>query len=156
MMRRACKELFRRVLTGKAVIVGIGDSLRADDGAGPALVERLAGRIPLLCINAGNAPERYLGRIAREEPDSVLLIDAAYMGLAAGEYRLLDLEETVPLELSTHGVSLRLLVDLLAPSLKGRVSLLGIQPARLTLGQGLSRRIKRTLRFLEARLTEAC
>ena len=154
-MRHEQKELFRRVLKGRAVIVGIGDSLRADDGLGPALVERLRGKLPVPCINAGNAPERYLGRIAREEPDSVLLIDAAHLGLSAGEYRLLDLEETVQLGLSTHGVSPGLLVDLLAPQLRGKVFLLGVQPARLTLGRGLSRRIKRTLRFLEARLAEA-
>ena len=71
-------------LRGKTVIVGIGNSLRGDDGFGPALVQRLQGRVRPVCIDAGVAPENYLGRIVKEQPDTVLLVDAAHLGLEPG------------------------------------------------------------------------
>ena len=43
-------------ISGKTLLVGIGNNLRGDDGAGPALIEAIAGRVSAECINAGSAP----------------------------------------------------------------------------------------------------
>ena len=58
------------------VIVGIGHPLRGDDALGPSLVKRLDGHLDALCIDAGSAPENYLGKIIKASPDVILFIDA--------------------------------------------------------------------------------
>ena len=70
-------NLFLPVLRGKTVIVGMGNPLRGDDGFGPALIERLRGKVSATCIDAGIAPENYVGRIVKETPDTILLVDVA-------------------------------------------------------------------------------
>jgi Ni,Fe-hydrogenase maturation factor len=34
----------------------------------------------MVCINAVTIPENYIGRIAREEPETILIVDAAHLG----------------------------------------------------------------------------
>ncbi|MFE0512999.1 hydrogenase maturation protease [Streptomyces sp. NPDC058964] len=49
-------------MTGRVVVIGVGNPLRGDDGAGPAVVEALRGRVPddtVLAISDGE-PGRML------------------------------------------------------------------------------------------------
>jgi len=41
------KNIFKNILKGKVVILGIGNTLRRDDGFGPALIERLSAEAGL-------------------------------------------------------------------------------------------------------------
>ena len=67
-MRREFHDRLKRLLIGKVVIVGIGNSLRGDDALGPLLVERLKERVKVPCIDAGRSLENYIGKILKEEP----------------------------------------------------------------------------------------
>ena len=145
-------DLFRRTLKGKVVIVGVGNILRGDDGLGPMLVERLKPEVRALCIDAGSTLENYLGKIIKAQPDTVLLIDAMHLGLEPGAYEMLEAALIEPGGLSTHDMSPRLLIDLLIERIKGKIFLLGIQPECLSLGNGLSFRIRETLQELEQRI----
>ena len=80
---------FTDILKGKTVIVGIGNSLRGDDGLGPELILKLQGKLKAVCIDAGNSPESYTGKIVKENPDTILLVDAVHLNLPPGQYRLL-------------------------------------------------------------------
>ena len=51
---------FRSIIQGKTVFFGIGSTLRGDDGFGPVLVQKLQGKINAVCINAENAPEKFI------------------------------------------------------------------------------------------------
>lgn len=146
---------FRDLLKGKVVLVGTGNVLRGDDGLGPELVERLRKRLRVPCIDAGTALENHLGRILREKPDTLLLIDAVHLGAGPGDYRLLDAGELAEQGLSTHDMSLRLALRYLEGQMPGRVTLLGVQPARLDFGEGLSARVRRAVGVLERRIAEA-
>lgn len=147
---------FPPILSGRTVYVGVGHVLRGDDGLGPRLVARLKKRLAAPCIDAGSSLERYLGRILRLEPDTVLLVDAVHLGLEPGAWRILEPAELLADGgLSTHDLALGFHLEELARRLPGKVHLLGVQPRWLALGRGLSAEVRSALRGLEARIVAA-
>ena len=141
------------ILTGKIVIVGIGNPLRGDDGAGPALIRELKNRIPeshaeITLIDAGEVPENYLVRISEKKPDIVLLIDTADMKQPPGSVKILETEEIQETGLSTHNASLKMCIDFLKSETDARIFLLGIQPEHINLGENLSEIVLLKIRLL--------
>ena len=51
------------LVSNKSIIVGIGNSLRGDDCAGPTLIQNISGKIGAMCIKVGSVPENYLEKI---------------------------------------------------------------------------------------------
>ena len=143
------------ILRGKTVIVGIGNPLRGDDGFGPALIQRLRGKVRAACIDAGNAPENYLGPIAREDPDTILLVDVADMGLEPGQCRVLEPKEILKCGLTTHDLSSRMLIEFLQGQTRAHIFMLGVQPQQVSLGEGMSDCVKETLSAIERFVHEA-
>ena len=139
------KNLFKNIFRGKTVIVGIGNILKGDDGAGPLLVESIRKKINALCIDAGTAPENYLGKITKEKPDTVLFVDAADIGGEPGEYCILKKEEILKTGFTTHDLSPRMLIEYLGAETSAEVYLLGIQPSRIGLGDEVSDEVKNTI-----------
>lgn len=137
------------------MIVGTGNVLRGDDGLGPVLVDRLRKRLPVPCIDAGVALENHLGRILREKPDTLLVIDAVHLGARPGDYRLLGAHELAEQGLSTHDMSLRLALRYLGSEIGGRTALLGVQPGQVGFGARMSAPVRRVIGFLERRIAEA-
>jgi hydrogenase 3 maturation protease len=148
-------NVFRRILKGKVVIVGIGNILRGDDGLGSVFVERLKDKVGVTCINAGNALENHLGLIMRERPDTVLLVDAVHLNLNPGEARIVDPSRIEHAGLSTHDVSAGLFLDFLVEETGCTVFLLGVQPEQIGLGSGISDTIEKTLGVLEKEIIDA-
>lgn len=146
---------FRGILTGKTVIVGVGNVLRGDDGLGPALAGRLRGTSASVCIDAGASPENSLRAIAREQPDTVLFVDAVSMDGAPGEWALLGPGELPRSCTSTHDIPMGMLAELLAQDTGAGVFVLGVQPRDLTPGAGLSEEVEGTLERLEELIREA-
>lgn len=144
----------QEVLQGKVVIVGVGNCLCGDDGLGPLLVRRLAKRLRHRCIDAGDALERHLGRIVREDPDTVLVVDAAHLDLAPGDHAVLGPEELEGVGFSTHRLPLKMQLEELGRSVR-RIYLLAVQPRSLELGQGICAEVRRSLQQLEERITRA-
>lgn len=140
---------------GKTVVVGVGNPLRGDDGFGPALIARLQGASKGVCIDAGHAPENHLGRILKEKPDTILLVDVADLGLAPGEYRVLEPREILKTGLTTHEMSPRMLIEFLEKETRAEILMLGVQPQTLALGQAMSARLSDTLDEVEKLIHEA-
>jgi hydrogenase 3 maturation protease len=129
----------RAILTPATVIVGVGNRLRGDDAAGVALVDRIAGRVRLACIDAGVAPENCLGKIVSLSPDTVLLVDAADFGGSAGEARVVGPADLAAGGISTHGLSLSMVSEYLRARTGARIFVVAIQPGVIALGEeGLS------------------
>ncbi len=147
------------LLRGKVALVGIGNPLRGDDGFGPGLADRLvarwaSGHPSILCVNAGPTPENYVSTIERHHPGAVLLVDCVDLGKAPGEKRLLAPTELSAADASTHGFPLVLLMEELERRTGAAVRLLGVQPAKLAMGEGISPAVRRALRKLEGLLLE--
>ncbi|MDD5568005.1 MAG: hydrogenase 3 maturation endopeptidase HyCI [Candidatus Omnitrophica bacterium] len=138
-------------LSGKVVILGIGNNLRSDDGIGSILATRIQDKTPYLVYDSGSSPENYLGKIIKDNPDTILLIDAVDFGGEAGEFRILEGEDIQTVNFfSTHDASISLAISYLKNSLKAvDIIILAIQPKVLAFGDKLSPPISKTLEKLE-------
>ncbi len=118
----------------------MGQRLRGDDGAGPAVARRLAALAgaSLQVVDAGHAPENCLGPIVRFGPDAILFVDAACGGLAPGELTWLRPDEADSRGGSTHTLSLAMLAAYLSAETGAAVHVLGIEPGEMAFGEGLS------------------
>jgi hydrogenase 3 maturation protease len=144
-----------RVLEGKVVLVGIGNLLRGDDAFGPRLIERIQGKIRAVCIDAGSAPENYSGKIVKENPDTIVLVDAVHLDQTPGECALLRKSDIVKTGFTTHDMSPSLFIDHLESRTQADIYLLGVQPETLSMGADLSEPVKRTLDKLAADLLDS-
>jgi hydrogenase 3 maturation protease len=124
----------------RVAVVGVGQRLRGDDGAGSAVARRLAALAgpALRVVDAGHAPENCLGPIVRFGPDAILFIDAARGGLAPGELTWLRPDEADGRGGSTHTLSLEMLASYLSAETGAAVHVLGIEPGEMAFGEGLS------------------
>ena len=77
-------------LTGRVCVLGIGNRLRRDDGAGSLLAAALAEQEGAAVLDAGTVPENYLEKVAGSNPDTVVIVDAIDFDGAPGEIRLLE------------------------------------------------------------------
>ena len=151
MVNKTLKEKLR----GKVAIVGIGNVMRGDDGAGPELIARLndAQRTTtdakLLLINAGEVPENYLSKIIEFNPDTILLIDAVDLKEPPGSIKLVEQDEIINAGFSTHNSSLVLVINYLRNEIETNILLLGIQPQGTGLMTGLSEPVKAGISKIE-------
>lgn len=142
---------FKNILKGKVVIVGIGNLLRSDDAFGPLLTFRLKqslAKLPakrLVCLDAGTTPENYAGKIVKEKPDTVLLVDAVHLAKAAGEYEVLKQDDILKTGFTTHDLSPKMFIDYLKEDTKADIYMLGVQPESLAFGEEMTGQLKKTL-----------
>jgi len=143
-------------LKGKVAILGIGNTLRSDDGVGSILAARIKDKTPYKVYDSGSSPENYLGKIIKDAPQTVVIIDAVDFGGEAGEFRVLESEDLQTINLfSTHNASISLVINYLKNNLKVDIIVLTIQPKTVVFGDKLSREISETLQKLEEWFCEA-
>lgn len=146
---------FKNILKGRVVIVGIGNVMKADDGFGPALIERLSARLKKsICIDAGTTPENCIGKILKENPDVILLVDAAHINLEPGRYKILEKDEILKSGLTTHDISPKMFIEYLEDQTKAPIYLLAVQPKDLSLANTMSKGVKDALSEIAGMLLE--
>jgi len=138
-------------LNGRVVIVGLGDRLKGDDGAGCEVAERLLkakheDRIKV--INAENAIENYLGVIKKFRPDTVVFIDAVDFGGIPGEVRVIKPGELRETTVSTHTFSLPVIIQQLQSETGAVCKILGIQPKTTAFSEKPSPEVEKTVSLL--------
>jgi len=143
-------EHLKQHLKGKVVILGIGNSLRSDDAVGSLLASRIKDKVPYLVYDAGANPENYLGKIIKNNPDHVVIIDAVDFGGEPGELRELEGDDLKTINLfSTHNASISLTINYLKNNLKADIIIIIIQPKDIGFGDKLSSELTETLHKLE-------
>ena len=135
------KTLLADALQGAhtVALLGCGSVLRGDDAAGMAVAERLSGfggNVRVFC--GSNAPENFTGEIKKFRPDTLLVIDAAHMGLPAGEAAIISPEDIEGVSFSTHILPLKVMLDYLRREIGCRVVLVGIQGINYEFQAGMS------------------
>ena len=98
-----------------------------------------------MLIEAGLAPENFTGTLRRFLPDLVVLIDAADMGLSAGDIACLEWTAVGGWSASTHTLPLNMLSSFLVSELGCQVMVLGIQPVQMEMDQPLSQKVTRAV-----------
>lgn len=156
-------------LSRRTAVIGVGNRLWGDDGAGPELLDRLKRKWErrvtpsnsegqVFLIDAGEFPEDWLIRVIDLNPDVILLVDAMDLHAEPGSIALL---ESLALSedpcYSTHRLSLRALLRLWEKNgIKAFV--LGIQPKDRRFRESLSPEVQRSIdilaRFLSQRHEE--
>ena len=139
----------------RLAVLGMGNRLWGDDGAGSVLAERLKSAQPGLAVfDGGMVPENFLEKVAVTQPDSILLVDTVDFGGTPGECRILTGEDLAHTGLTTHAGSPRILASYLEQRTGAEVSLLAIQPENTAAGALLSDAVRSTVEEWVGRLRE--
>lgn len=126
----------RGAVRGRVVVLGVGNDLRADDGAGSLVARRLRERFPNVVFDGGQAPENQSGPLRRARPDAIVVVDAADFGGAPGEVRVVCAREGEAggLALGTHALPIGTFLAALAEATGATVHLVAIQASTTQLG----------------------
>lgn len=147
--QNSLNKLLRSNLAGsdgslRLAIVGIGNEMLSDDAAGSVVARTLRARngaggiYQPLVIDAGVAPENITRDLRDFKPCLIVFIDAADMGEAPGTVRWIAMDEIDGMSASTHRMPISMLTQYLTLELNCDIVLLGIQPASVEMGEGLS------------------
>lgn len=142
---------------GKVAIVAIGNIMRADDGLGSKLIEILKARkVNARLFDCGTAPENYIFPILSSACETIILVDAADLGLQPGHAKILDLDNISNISFSTHSPSPRLFTDLLKTGKEDiNIFVVSVQPKSTMLGGPMSDEVISGLKGLADVFTEA-
>ena len=145
---------FSAILREPTCLVGVGNPLRRDDGVGPWIagaVRDAASGTRLSVVDAQDVPENFAPAIARTDCRNVVFVDAVAAEGPPGSVVFGPLSGFGEVEsFSTHRLALSLSGKFLEAAGK-KVFLLGIVPADLEFGEGLTAEVERaaaTLRDL--------
>jgi hydrogenase maturation protease len=145
----------------RTVVIGIGNAMRGDDGAGVAVAERLRERAPadVEVVACNEEPSRVMD--AWEGADNVVLVDTVSSGAPPGTLHRFDAgEEAVPARAfrsSTHAIGIADTIELARAlgRLPGRVRVYGVEAGSFATGTSLTPAVEASVAALvEAVLSE--
>jgi hydrogenase 3 maturation protease len=149
-----CEQL-KKIRGRNTLVIGIGNTLKADDGAGCIVCQQLKDTFSERVIDAGTVPENYIGPIIEKRPEVLLVIDAIDFGGSPGQINIFTPDELSSVAISTHTLSPRLFVDVICKSIPVEVWFVGIQPGQTALGEGLSAEVEKAVGVVAEILAEA-
>ncbi|MDR3577499.1 MAG: hydrogenase 3 maturation endopeptidase HyCI [Anaerolineaceae bacterium] len=148
-LKNALRSLAKDNPPGRLAILGVGNELNGDDGAGVKAARSLrsffAGFPQGLIIEAGLAPENFTGPLRRFQPELVLIIDAGQMDEPPGTVAWVKWQETTGFSASSHSLPPSVLATYLIEELNCQVALLVIQVANTELGAPISPSVKKAV-----------
>ena len=138
----------------RTVVIGIGNLLRGDDGAGVVVAEQLRSRVPagVAVVSCDEEPSRLME--AWEGAESVLLVDTVSSGAAPGTLHRFDAgDEAVPARTfrsSTHAIGIADTIELARAlgRLPRRVRVHGIEVGTVETGAELTPDVEAAVAFL--------
>lgn len=120
----------------KYILMGIGNTLRGDDGIGSILAQDFKDR-DWLSMDCGVVPENFTSIIKKNKPDLVVLVDAVEMDLKSGEFRIISPDRISALHLTTHSMPLSFLISYLKDYTQELI-FIGIQPKTIDYSNSVS------------------
>jgi hydrogenase 3 maturation protease len=130
------------------LFVGLGNVLHHDDGVGVYLVQRLQENQHIRVLNAEVSLENYIGKINSIHPDFLILIDSVIFNRPPGYSRMMPVDRLAEYTTNTHNISLKKIMAFV----QAQTFVLGIQPAVITFGEGLSSSVQKKANFLAAKI----
>ncbi len=135
-------------MSKKKAVIGLGNTLRRDDGIGIFVLESLGDSYKkegIDYLNFGIASFDLLHRI--RDYDTALLIDGINAGLPAGELKIFELDK-IEYDLkssisSSHEIDLKSIIELYKKlGIHTKIYVAGIQVSDVSYGEGLTEALK--------------
>ena len=136
------EEEIRHHLGPDYVVLGLGSSVKGDDGAGSEVARRLKEKGRADAMDCGTAPENYIAKVGAMAPSDVLFVDAVDFGGEPGEIAFFGGARFDPQSVSTHSAGLSPLMEFLSRSCDAACWVLAIQPQELGFCDELSEPVR--------------
>ena len=122
----------------KLIVLGVGNELKSDDGVGPFIIKKLKEETvendKLLFIDGKTVPENFTGKIRKEKPTHLIIVDACLMDSQPGNMQIVDKYEFANIGISTHSMSLSFFVKYLEKDTDFKIIFVGIEPETMDWG----------------------
>lgn len=140
----------------RVALLGVGETLRGDDGVGVKIIELLVKSAleDILILNTGSVPEAFTGKLVEHNSTHVLLLDAANFQGEPGDVKLIDSTRIGGQVISTHNLPLTLFISYIEKVLGAKVRLLGVQPKYIGFKTELSQEVAEAAQEVAALLTK--
>lgn len=133
----------------KLIILGVGNELKCDDGVGPYIIKKLQAEDiedmdKLLFINAETVPENFTGKLRKENPSHIIIVDACLMGEEPGDVKIVDKYDFANIGISTHSMSLSYFVKYLERDNDFKIIFVGIEPESMDFSEKLTENVEKS------------
>lgn len=123
----------------KLIVLGVGNELKSDDGIGPFIIKKLQfeniENKKLILIDGKTVPENFTGKIRKEKPTHMIIIDACLMNSNPGDMQIVDRYDFASIGISTHSMSLSFFVKYLEKDTDFKITFVGIEPESMDWGE---------------------
>ena len=138
----------------KLIVLGVGNELKSDDGVGPFIISKLKEENienkNLLFIDSQTVPENFTGKIRKETPTHLIIVDACLMGLKPGDMKIVNENEFANIGISTHSMSLSYFVKYLEKDTDFSIIFVGFEPETMEFGDKPTPKVeKAAIEFIE-------
>lgn len=122
----------------KLIVLGVGNELKSDDGVGPFIIKKLKEENiendNLLFIDAKTVPENFTGKIRKENPTHLIIVDACLMDSQPGDMKIVNKDDFAEIGISTHSMSLSFFVRYLEKDTDFKIIFVGFEPETMDWG----------------------
>jgi len=129
------------------LVIGIGNRLKSDDGAGSIFAQELSKKFPDKFIDTGIAVENFIFKVAKKKERKIFVVDTMDFEGKAGDIKIFNLNDLSAQGISTHALSLKKTLKILEEFGK-RVYVIGIKPRSLELSEEISEEVKNSIEKL--------
>ncbi len=123
----------------RLIVLGVGNKLKSDDGVGPFIINRLKEENieneNLSFIDGETVPENFTGKIRKENPTHLIIVDACLMNSNPGDMQIVNKDEFANIGISTHSMSLSFFVKYLEKDTDIKIIFVGIEPETMDWGE---------------------
>jgi len=132
----------------KLIILGVGNELKCDDGVGPYIIKKLKeenieDKKKLLFIDAQTVPENFTGKIRKEKPSHLIIVDACIMNSNPGDMQIVNRHDFASIGISTHSMSLSFFVRYLEKDTDFKIMFVGIEPESMDWGENPTPKVEK-------------
>ena len=109
------------------ILLGIGNEMKGDDAVGTYIAKKFKEK-GWITMDCATVPENYVGKVIGYEPEKVVIVDAADMGLKPGEIRRISKDKMGRASFSTHSLPLSIFISHIEKETNAEIVVIGIQP----------------------------
>jgi hydrogenase 3 maturation protease len=130
---------------GRVYVLGLGNTDRADDGAGILVAHALKKLFPSFSYSEHDSVEGTVLDISEKDEDAtVLFVDAANLNMVPGSIRIIRRDDIKQTEITTHRVAVALMASILENAGK-ESAVVCIQPGRIEFRGDMTRPVQRAI-----------